>query len=123
IAYLTSLTHALNDLISAQNKLVAEIDRASGASGQGENTSERSRTTDALNDLLAAAEGLRIQPVPSGMRQVDEMLDKAGDEARLAADAYMSSLDGSGMQWMLPVLQRLDRMSKLIVQARSLVRT
>lgn len=121
VEYVKSLAAALSGLMEAQGRWIPEIDAVSRQQSLVNDTDWRRRITSALAELVDAADGLRVQPVPAGMQPVDGALAQAQSEARLAGEGFAEAVDGADMRTMVAALEHIDRMNQCIQRARGLI--
>jgi len=109
--------------MEAQGQWVAEIDAASKKPDLMKDESWRSRSVALLDQVVAAAGGLQVEPVPDSMAAVDRTLAEARKEAHLAGESYSAAAGDGNLGSIVSTLQHIDRMSQLIQQARAQVRS
>jgi hypothetical protein len=121
-AYVAKLATALSEVSAAQNAWVQQVETASRNPALLQDAGCQSRLGAAMAEVVSAADGLRIAPVPAGMEAADAMLGRARAEATLAA---ATPGDGTGMvstESIVASIQHLDEMSQLLQEAYRLIR-
>lgn len=121
VVYVNKLAAVLRSVMEAQSRWIPEIDAVSPQQSLVNDAGWRQRLTDALTDLVRAAEGLRIEPVPARMLAADAALADAESEARLAGQGFADAVQRSDLRTLLAAVEHIDRMNQLIQRARTLI--
>jgi len=121
VEYVNRLAAVLGKLMEAQGRWIPEIDAVSRQQSLVNDAGWRQRVTGALADLVTAAEGLRIEPVPAGMDKVDGALADAQSEAMLAGQGFGEAVQRADLRTLVAALEHIDRMNQLIQRARALI--
>ncbi len=119
--YVGKLAGAIGQVSAAQEGLVQSIDAASQSPELLRDSAWQVRSRNAAEMLRNTAEQLRISPVPDALRPIDDLLDKAQQEGRLASEAHSKALTAGNVQKLVTTLEHLDRMAQLIEQAFGLL--
>ena len=120
--YVTRLAAALAEVSAAQERWLREVEKASETPGTMATEACQARLSEAMVHVGAAAERLRVHPVPFGFEPADQMLARAQLRADAAAKEIEEHAGPMNASRVVLAIRHLDEMSQLLQQAYQLLR-